>query len=93
MKHKNTKPSTNQPEIPISYPKIKPPEAATMQVMITETVSFPPYSFPSRLTAKAPPAIFFFPAVATVSSFRCLGLIDRFVCDCWFGRRENAYIR
>lgn len=50
------------PEIPMSYPKIEPPVAATMQAMITYEVTLPRYSsalsFATPAGVKGPPAIF-----------------------------------
>lgn len=45
------------PEMPISYPKMRPPVAATMQVNRTKSVRFPGYSFPPPPETTAPPAI------------------------------------
>lgn len=49
------------PEIPMSYPNIRPLEAATMHVITTEAVILPwnPVPVPGPSTAKAPTAILF----------------------------------
>lgn len=47
-----------KPEIPMSYPKMRPLEAATMQVMTTLTVILPLESPEGASTAKPPTAIF-----------------------------------
>lgn len=50
------------PEIPISYPKMEPPMAATKHATITEDVTFPWYcsalSFATPAGPRDPPAIF-----------------------------------
>lgn len=47
----------NEPEIPMSYPKMRPLDAATMQVMITESVILPSKAVAGPLTAMPPTAI------------------------------------
>lgn len=46
-----------KPEIPMSYPKIRPPIAAIIQANITKFVSFPWYCSPSFAATATPPAI------------------------------------
>lgn len=46
-----------KPEIPTSYPKMRPLDAATMQVMTTERVILPSKELEGASTAKPPTAI------------------------------------
>ena len=46
-----------KPETPRSYPKMSPLDAATMQVMTTESVILPSKAPPGASTANPPPAI------------------------------------
>lgn len=45
------------PEIPMSYPKMRPPDAATMQVITTDAVTLPLKALELSSTAKPPTAI------------------------------------
>ena len=50
----------NVPEIPMSYPNMRPLEAATMQVINTDTVILPLKSLPAPVTAKPPTGAIWF---------------------------------
>ena len=50
----------NVPEIPMSYPNMRPLEAATMQVINTDTVILPLKSVPAPVTAKPPTGAIWF---------------------------------
>jgi len=61
-----------KPEIPMSYPKMSPLDAATIQVMITESVIFPSNPLEGASMANPPPAIF---NLVSVSAFQFVALL------------------
>lgn len=60
------------PVIPMSYPKIRPLEAATMQVMTTESVILPSKPLGEEAWPEnAPTAIFWWPCFFLLRLFYC----------------------